>query len=182
VIQVVFLPLDNKLNPRKDLPPFDIRLRPMYIDRIDAEALRISRQRLEEIIESGIDQEKGLELFEHWFGKLNLPMNKRIMPLGYNISLFDLPFIRYWFDVSGLNYEEYISYVVRDGMQVCTFLNDVSDFCVEQTPFNKLRLTYVAKKLDIEVFDQGVHDPLYDAFLAAEIYKKLLHHHLLNPI
>lgn len=176
----MILPLDNKLEPRKDLPPFDIRMRPTYIDRVDFNAMRVSRQRLDEIISNGIEQERGKELFEYWFESLKLPLGKRIMPLGYGISLFDIPFLRDWLD--GTMYEQYFHYLARDGMQICTFLNDVSDFYVEQTPFNKMKLTVVAKALDIEVFDQGAHDPLYDAWLSAQVYKKLLHHHLLNPI
>ncbi len=180
IIQVVLLPLDNKLNPSKDLPPFDIQMRPNYIDRIDFDSLRVSRQTIDKIIDTGIDQEKGSELFEYWFQSLRLPVGKRIMPLGYNLSLFDLPFMREW--LTGTTYEQYFSYVVRDCMQVCTFLNDVSDFNVEQTPFSKLKMSTVAQRLDIEVFEQGTHDPLYDAYLACQIYQKLINHHLLKPI
>jgi DNA polymerase III epsilon subunit-like protein len=179
---MVLLPLDNNLEGRKDLPPFDIRMRPNYIDRIDLDSLRITRQRLNEILDTGIDPEKGVELFQYWFQSLKLPLNKRIMPLGYNISLFDLPFIKHWLEEGGASYDEHFSYVVRDAMQVCTFLNDVSDFHVEQTPFNKLRLSTVAGKLGIEVFQDATHDPLYDAYIAKEVYKKLLNHHLLNPL
>lgn len=180
MIQVVFLPLDNNLNARKDLPPFDIRLRPNYLERIDLESMKVNRSQLQTILDTGIDQEKGIDLFEHWFQKLKLADGKRIMPLGHNIALFDLPFIREWMGPKMFN--SYMSYVIRDTMTVCNFLNDVSDVEAEQTPFNKLRLSYVAKKLDIEIFDQGTHDALYDAHISAEVYKKLMSHHLLDVI
>jgi len=180
IIQCVFLPLDNNLELRKDLPPFDIHLRPKYLDRIDLKSMEISQVKLNTIIDTGIDPEKGVDLFEHWVGKLRLAERKRIMALGHNITMFDLPFIREWLTPSLFN--QYIHYSVRDTMIVCNYLNDVSDVHAEQTPFNKLRLSYIAKKLDIEVFDQGTHDALYDAELARAVYKKMLTHHLLEVL
>jgi hypothetical protein len=180
MIQVVFLPLDNKLNPRKDLPVFDIRLRPNFIERIEPESLRISQHQLMHVIDTGIDQERGVEMFENWVSKLNLPINKKILPLGHNVTLFDLPFIREW--LGQKMFDQYIYASPRDTLIVANFLNDMADFKAEGTPFPKLGLSNLCARLDIEVFEQGTHDALYDAYLAAEVYKKLLTHHLLEVL
>jgi DNA polymerase III epsilon subunit-like protein len=119
-------------------------------------------------------------LFEHWWGRLNMPFNKRIVPLGFAVSTFDLPFIRDW--MGDTAFGEYFHGFPRDVLQVVNFLNDVSDFHAEQTPFNKFKLKEVARAVGVEVFESDTHAALYDAYLAAEVYKKLLNHHLLNPL
>lgn len=180
ILQIAILPLDNWLEPRKDLPPFDIFIRPTYPDRIDLDSLSISKSELYKVCDVGVDSEKALELFEYWWQKLNLGLNKRIIPLGYNICMFDLPFIREWMGAG--NFNKYISAFARDVMLVAHYLNDVADVNVEPCPFSKYKLKDVARAVGVEVFESETHAALYDAYLAAEVYKKLLHHHILNAI
>lgn len=180
ILQLAIVPLDNWLEPRKDLPIFDQKFRPRRLDRVDFEALEVSKTKFDEIVMSGIDPEKGFELFEYWFEKLNLPERKMIMPLGFFISTFDIPFLRDW--MGSAAFGRYIHGFTRDVAQVCHYLNDVSDFHCEQTPFNKMTLRQVARHAGVEVFDELTHDALYDAYLSAQIYRKLLSHSLINAI
>lgn len=180
IIHLAIIPLDNWLEPRKDLPLFDIKIQPQYMHRVDFKALEISRNKLQEICDSGLESEKAYELFTHWFDKLKLGLYKKIVPLGHNVSTFDMPFIRQW--MGNASYETYFHGFARDTMVVANYLNDVSDFHAEQTPFTELKLRAVAKALDIEIFDGMTHDPVYDAYLAAQVYKKMLTHHLLETI
>jgi DNA polymerase III epsilon subunit-like protein len=178
IIQLALIPLDNNLEPRTDVSVFDVKIRPNYIDRVEYKALQVNKMQFNDILEIGVSQEKSFELFEYWFQKLKLGENKRIVPLGHNITQFDMPFIRHWAGEHA--YTHYFLGQARDTMLTAAYLNDVSDFAAEQTPFNKLTLRDIANKLDIEVHDASTHDALYDAMLAMKVYKKLLTHHFVR--
>ena len=180
ILQLAIIPLDNWLEPRKDLPLFDIFMRPNHLDRIDMESLEITKLELHNVITRGIDPEKARELFEHWYSKLNIPDNKRIVPLGFGIAMFDVPFLIHWLEHS--LYQTYFHGFPRDALLVANYLNDVADRHVETVPFPKFKLKEIARALGIEVFDSETHAALYDAYIAAEVYKKLLSHDLLNPV
>jgi len=181
IIQIAIVPLDNWLEPRKDVPVFDLKIRPDYLDRIDLKSMEINRVQLESLIESGVSKERSFELFEHYFmTKLKPPEGKKIVPLGYNIAAFDLPFINDW--MGNHAFRHYIHGHSRDAMLTACYLNDVADLHAEQVPFPNLKLKFVAKALDIEVIDGITHDALYDSFLAAQVYKKMLTHHLMKGL
>lgn len=180
IIQIAIIPLDNWLEPSKDLPVFDQKIRPNHMHRVEQDALAISRIELQDICNVGLDKEKVFDLFTYWFQRLNLGLHKKIVPLGYNVAAFDVPFIQQWF--GPLSYSEYFHGFCRDAMVVANYLNDVSDFHAEQTPFSELKLRAVAKAVDIEVIDGRTHDALYDAYLAAQVYKKLITHHLMERV
>jgi DNA polymerase III epsilon subunit-like protein len=178
IIQIAMIPLDNNLEPRKDLPIFDQKIRPEYPNRIDDEALNVSKVQMADILNHGISADQAEVLFEYWFNKLGLAEGKRIVPLGSNIAQFDLKFIEAWLKHEA--FKQYFSGHARDVMLAAAFLNDVSDFNAEQTPFNKYKLIDIARKLDVEVISGMTHDAVYDAWLSAQCYKKMLTHHLLE--
>lgn len=180
IIQIAILPLDNWYKPREDLPVFDQRICPQHMHRVDDEALQISKIQLQDICHTGLHPEKVYELFTYWFEKLKLGIHKKIVPLGYNVSAFDMPFIQQWMGADA--YQTYFHGFARDAMTVANFLNDVSDIHNEQTPFTELKMRAVAKALDIEIIQGMSHDALYDAYISAEIYKKMLNHHLMEGI
>ena len=180
IIQLAIVPLDNFLEPRKDVPIFDIKMRPNHINRIDPDSMTVNKLELQTIIDTGVDREKAFELFEHYFKKLKLPIGKKIVPLGYNVAAFDLPFINDW--MGNHAYREYIFGHSRDALLAACFLNDVADQHIEQVPFANLKLRQIARQLDIEVLEERVHDALYDAYLAAQVYKRLITHYLAGRV
>lgn len=172
IIQIALLPLDANLNPRKDLPAFDFKIKPKYPERIDLEALRVSRNDLHDILETGHDSDKVLEIFYAWFEKLHIGASRKIVPLGHGISFFDLNFIRVW--LGGIaNFQHYFFGIPRDTMTVAAYWNDRNEFQAEQTLFPKLTLREMCRKLEVDVKEGLTHDALYDAWLAAQCYKKL---------
>jgi len=180
IIQIAMIPLDNWLEPRKDLPVFDLKICPEHLGRIDYDSLEVSKQTIQDVMDTGLPSVKVQELFEYWFERLRLPEGKKLVPLGMNIAEFDLQFIQHW-----LGYKAYKNYFFghpRDLMMIACYLNDVSDFHAEQTPFNKVGLKDIARKLDIEVLEGLHHDALYDAMLTAQCYKKICFHPLLRPV
>ncbi len=172
IIQIALLPLDANLNPRKDLPVFDFKIRPKYPERTDMQALRISHSQLHDILETGHDSDKVLEIFYDWFNKLHIGASRKIVPLGHGISQFDINFIRHWLG-GNENYYHYFHGFARDTQTVAVYWNDRNEFQAEQTLFPKLTLKEMCRKLEIDVKEELTHDALYDAWLAAQAYKKL---------
>lgn len=176
IIQIAIVPLDQNLEPRADLPIFDQKIRPAYPHRVDYEALRVSRTQLNDICNTGLPGEKVFDLFTYWFNKLKLGLYKKIVPLGYNCASFDMNFIYHW--MGRESYQSYFHGYTRDVMLLANMLNDVSDFHAEQTPFTELKLRAIARSVGVEVIDGQTHDAVYDAYLAAQVYKQMLTHHL----
>lgn len=172
IIQIGLLPLDANLEPRKDLPPFDFKFRPKHLDRVDLNALNVSRNTLADIVETGIDPDAGKDLFYMWFERLKIGETRKLVPLGHNITGCDIPFLRFWLGEEA--YRQYFFGHPRDTMIIAAYLNDRAEYHAEQTPFPKLTLTELAKKLGIEILDGVIHDAVYDAYIASQCYKKLL--------
>jgi len=172
IIQIALLPLDSNLNPSKLFPPFDFKIKPTYLNRVNLDALKITRNQFSDIVETGFEQEVVKEIFYSWFDKLKLGESRKIVPLGHNISGFDIPFIRAW--LSHETYENYFHGHLRDLQTIACYLNDRAEFHAEQTPFPKLGLKEIAAKLGVEIIKEMTHDALYDAVIASECYQKIL--------
>lgn len=170
ICQIAILPLDANLEIRQDVPIFEQYIRPRFPQRIDSASVLVSKNVVAKAIESGHDAEIAQDLFEYWVGRLNLPLNKRIIPLGSNYG-YDRGFIQEW--LGRENYDHYFDSRGRDLMIVASFLNDRSDFQGVQTPFNKVTLKYICNRLGVETDELRTHDAMYDAWLTAQCYKKL---------
>src|SRR5690606_8392173 len=72
--QIAILPLDSNLDPRKDVIPFYIQMRPHNIDTIDKTI--INRAGILNAIKNGHDPSKAIDLLENWIKKLELPYHK----------------------------------------------------------------------------------------------------------
>lgn len=172
IIQIAMIPLDTNLEPRKDLPVFQFDIAPNHPDRIDLNALGMSQNQLGQIITSGHNSEKVKELFFLWFERVIGGPSRKIIPLGHNVTAFDCPFIKNW--VGGINtYNHYFHGHTRDTMSVAIFFNDRNEFQASQTLFPKLTLKEMARKLEVHVEDELTHDAVYDAWIAAQCYRKL---------
>jgi DNA polymerase III epsilon subunit-like protein len=180
IIQISIIPLDSNLEPRKDIPLFDICMRPDYPDRVDYKALEVSRQRFEDIMQIGISQERGMELLLEWFQRLKLPMNKRLIPVGHAYATHDDRFIKHW--LGQALHSEIFHFKCRDTLVVGNFMNDLAEFQCKDTPFVKMRLTAMAVALGIEVIESQAHDALYDANLTAQVYRAMLLHPMFDML
>jgi len=169
IVEVTFLPLDENLNVRQDIPPFDMKLKVEFEDRIDWEAFRVTKINFFKHQQVAIDKWQAADLFEMWIKKFNLQFNKRISPLAHNWQ-FDQMFIRDWLG-NGL-FEDLIDGRSRDTLAVSLFLNDVADFAAEQVPFAKNNLPWLAKKLNIQ--HDHAHSALGDCLVTAEVYKRFI--------
>lgn len=169
IIEIAFLPLDFNLQPRRDVPFFEILIRPDNVDNIDWDAFKISKQNFNDLLTRGLDKYDAADLFVDWWSKLKLAYNKRIMPLAHNWA-FDMQFIKKWLGPKTFHY--HIDGRYRDTMNACQFLNDISDKKAEQTPFPKVNLTYVAQTLKIP--HTRAHTAMGDCLVTAEVYRELI--------
>ena len=169
ITEVCFLPLNEKLEIRKDIPPFDVRLKIEYEDRIDWEAIRLTKIDFYKLQQTGLDKWMAAELFEHWIKKFKLQFNKRISPLAHNWT-FDQMYVRDW--LGNATFEDIVDGRFRDTQSTALYLNDVADFKVEQVPFAKVNLSWLAKQMNI--VNPRAHSALGDCITTAEIYKRLV--------
>jgi DNA polymerase III epsilon subunit-like protein len=174
IVQIAALPLDSNFDPRNDVMPFYVNMKPNHPERVDPKALRVSGLSLSDLMTRGLDQERARDLFLEWVDGLGLPYTpggyrKRLIPVGHNY-FFDRNFISRWLGQE--TYDELISHFARDTMTVAAFLNDNSAFKVNPPHFQKLDLRYVCSKLGVEKYDR--HDALEDCAMAARAYKALV--------
>jgi len=166
--QFTCLPLDFRLDPHKDVGPFDILLCPPP-DDYDTNA--ISKKDFVRAKLHGLPYETGANLFHEWFERLPLGFKKRICVLAHNWP-FDREFTKMW--LGNESFEYYFDPRYRDTMVLASAINDSCDFRGDQAPFPWLRLRQIANELEIEWDDRLAHNSFYDTRKTIEIYKKLL--------
>lgn len=171
LIQVCFMPLGFDLKPHKKHIPFELKIQPQHPENIDLEALKKNHCRLMDYVSNGLPADRAADLFDDWCERLHLPEGKRISPLGHN-WIFDKSFIQEW--LGPYNFEYRIDGRYRDSMVTALYLNDQADFNVEQCPFPKVALDYVASQCGVAVEGPKLHDAIYDCMLTGEVYRKMV--------
>lgn len=175
ICQLAMVPVDNFYKPRTDVKPLNIFIRPNDPDRIDPEALKVSRIKRQNLIDYGIDSEKAKDVLEEWIDKLQLPYNKygtrrcRIVPLGHNFG-FDASFMMHWLGED--LYQEWFSPQVRDTLTTALFLNDKAAMKAQRVPFPKHSLVYIAAQLKVKY--TNAHNALEDCRATAAVYHKMM--------
>lgn len=178
---IAILPLDANFDPRQDVLPFNLILKPVYPERAERKAMeRIGNwSAIMDACIRGIDQDKAKDLLEDWIKTLNIPLGKygtpkKIRPLGQNYS-FDRSFIQHWL---GMNtYEHYFDYHYADTMIAANYLNDRAAFHAMLVPYSKVDLTWLASRHKIK---RERHDALHDALTAAKTYRAMCQQGLLG--
>ena len=168
ITEICILPLDNNMEVRRDVVPFNIFMKPEKIQNIDWDAITVTQTDFMKLCQVGMDKWEAADLFEEWFAKLQLPERKRISPLAHNWP-FDREFIKEWLGVT--SFESHIDGRFRDSMALALAINDEYDAKNEPIPFPKVKLSYIASTLKID-FDK-IHNALDDTVLTAKVYKQL---------
>ena len=172
IVEVCFLPLNSNLEPRRDIVPFDIQIRPENLDIIDFDAFKINKIDFYKLCQTAMDKHQAADLFESWANKLNLAHSKRISPLAHN-WLFDAQFIKSW--LGPKTYEFYIDGRYRDTLCASLYENDKADRRAECVPFSKVNLTWLATTLKIE--HERAHTALGDCLVTAQVYRDMVRGH-----
>lgn len=171
IIQIAVIPLNNLLEPETSMPLFDMKIKPLRRDTIDPKAMSVNQTTMQDILDTGLDPSAVRDLFELWFTKLRLGETKKLVPLAKNWP-FDKPFLEVFFGHA--SFHDYFHGHYRDVEAGASFRNDYSDFHAEQTPFPKMGLQDMARRLDIPFIENRCHDAVYDAYLTSKVYKKMI--------
>lgn len=169
IIQIAVLPLDAHIKPLQTVMPFYINMKPKRPENIDKAATKAHRIDMAKLIVEGFDPWKGVDLFEEWFERLNLPVGKKIVPLAHN-WIFDSAFIKEW--LGDLSFQHFFDFHYRDSMTSALYLNDRADAHVEPYPYPKVSLNYCASQLNVHNIQ--AHDALSDCVTTAEVYRLML--------
>jgi len=174
VIQLCILPLDSNFEPRQDVIPFYINLIPDNPERQSSGAKRKHGIKLTEIMKTGFDRIKAIDMLEDWIKTLGLPVTmygtpKVILPLGHNYG-FDRMMLMGWLGRD--YYDTVFHYHYRDTMIMANCMNDKAAFHAEKVPFPKTGLQYLCSTLKIDT--PHAHDALGDCIATAKVYKKLM--------
>lgn len=134
----------------------------------EPDAVRMAKTDLVNLWENGLDSTKVADLFDEWFQKLNLPWQKKILPLAHNWP-FEQAFLTRW--LGWMSFDAFF-FGFRDTMTVANMLNDIADMHNEAWPFPKVSLRYLCSQLGVE--NMNPHDALGDAVACAECYRHLV--------
>src|SRR5687768_10960400 len=70
ICEICVFPVDDFLHQYKEITPFDMYIRPRYIDRIDEENMMVKKDKMLDILKYGIDSFKAGDLLQDWFDKI----------------------------------------------------------------------------------------------------------------
>lgn len=168
--QLAIIPLDANIEPRTDIIPLNIIIKPENLNHIDYKSEAVIKAIL-----SGFDKESVKDLLIEWIKTLKIGFTKygtpkKIIPLGYNYGAFDLKFMIKWL---GLElYNQYFHFAYRDTMTLALMLNDFYGFRADRVPYPKYNLRWLATHLNIS--RSHLHDALEDARVCAACYRAML--------
>ena len=168
IIQIACVPLNQHFEPHESMRFFYLNIAPDHPDRMSKEAER-KHKLTPEFLSDCVSQEKGIALFEEWHQNLNLPFRKRLVPLAHNWA-FEKGFLTHWL---GLDYLDEVWYIhPRDSFTAAAFINDLFCWHGRNPPFNKLALTALTKRFDVQL--DNAHDALADCLATAKLYAEFL--------
>lgn len=167
--EIAIVPLDFDLKPDPLYHAFHLEMQPRsHTEPIDYSFC--SKQKLQWLWDNGLNPNIGMDLLIEWIERLDLPINKRIMPLAQNWP-FDRSFIEDWIGPRSFNL--YFDGQFRDLMPVSVFTNDCDAFNAGKYHFPKHNLSYICNQLGLECDRDLFHGAMYDAVKTAEAYRKL---------
>lgn len=162
ILQLAIVPLDSQLKPQS---PFVLRMQPNHPERLDPNALAINGLD----INTGVSQERGIDLLTEWFEALDLPQGGRIIPLAHN-RIFERDFLKAWLGPEEM--DRIFHHHGRDAMLVALALKDKSALLGQPIPFDSVSLENLCKYYG--VVNQKAHDALSDCLAEAELYRRIL--------
>jgi len=169
MIQIAVVPLTSDIKPVPDINPFYMEIAPEYPERCESNAATVHGLDIADLMHSAPDAWKIADLFDEWFENLNLPFNRRLIPLAHNWA-FERGFLVHWLGIESFN--QFFHFHPRDTMLFALSINDAATYRGLKTPFPYVGLAAMCKRFGI---DRGkAHDALCDALATAKLYKTML--------
>lgn len=147
-------------------------MQPARPENINLDALEVNRQKLANVMMNSLPPDKVADFLVEWFEKLNLGLSKRISPLAHN-WVFDRDMIIEWIGLK--TFELIFDGRYRDTMPVALTLNDMAEQTGSLCPFPHVKLSYVAKLMNVDHSD--AHNALSDCRITAECYAEMVRRH-----
>lgn len=177
IVQIAMIGLDSNFNPRRDILPFYINIKPEAPWLWNPEARELNKDLMVKCLESGHDSEKAKDLLQDWLKKLGSHYTKygnlmKPMLLAHNL-VFDQMFIMRWLGAE--LFHELFDGRGRCSMQTANYLNDRDCMHANKISFPKVSLRYLESclKINMEAREHRSHDALSDALSCAAVYKEL---------
>lgn len=168
IYSICILPLDSQLNPAlKVALPFNMPLLISNEEEIDPKYISSS-----ELIDSqtkGINPDAAVDLFLNWFKRLELPPNKKLVPVCCDWP-FHSAFLKQW--LGSVEFNDCFHESYRDIRAAAAYLNDCAHFRSEQIPFPKQHLSYILSTLKIPRYSRT--NTLAQCQAIAEAYKLII--------
>ena len=172
LIQLAIIPLGANFEPHEILPPLDLVIQPLHLDRVDKKFVRMIGERaFYQARDSGLHSEVAADIFEQWFKRLNLVDGKKISVIVRD-WVFVQSFVQSWIGYE--NFKYFFWHSARDVLAAADFLNDRADFNAEAAPLpGPKQLIRLANLLGVNVVGK-LHEAVIDALLISRVYKKML--------
>lgn len=173
IIQVGIVILDADLKPNPDIRPFYHNIAPLYPERQQKGAGDVHGLNLDWLMQNAPSSERVADLLVDWWERLELPMNRSIIPLSHQFE-FEASFGKAWLGHELFNQLFY--WQARDGLREATAMNDRAAFAGEPVPFPRVGLNALCKQF--KIVNENPHDALSDSYAEAQVYRALLLHEL----
>lgn len=164
--QVCIMVLDAGLKPDRAIIPFYCDLQLKRPECIDEKVYKKRRVGICQAQVSGIEPYRAADLFEEWFGKLQLNFGKQIVPLSHDWPR-DRAFILDWLGPE--TFSQFFSASYRDTQTTSLYCNDRAEFHNEPCPFAKNDIKWLGSVYKVD--SDRSRDALQTCLLIAEVYR-----------
>lgn len=168
ITQLAAVVLTDDFKPR-DVPYFNIQIRPRFPENIQPRALSKSHQSLENLMVNGLDYETALRVWSDWLQQTVGYAGKKIIPVGFN-WFFDREFIINFMGRQA--YEATFHPRPRDVMLMLTYVSDRLELFEYNPGFTTFTLAKCCEVM--KVHNERAHDALHDCLATAECANRLL--------
>jgi len=170
IVQIAVVPLNSDIRPLEGVTPFYTTVKPLHLERVEAAARNVHGLDLAKLCQYAPHPDKVADMLVEWFEKLDLPFEKKLVPLAQNWA-FESSFLQAWLGVPLK--EKLFMGLARDSMSLALSINDRAVFRGEPAPFNKVNLAYLCEKFG--VVNQNAHDAFADCIAEAEVYRAMMY-------
>ena len=169
IIEVCVLILDSDFKPNRKYLPFNLRMIPPNPGNADYKNMRMNKVEYYKLLQNSLEHDRIADLFEEWYNRLGLRLNKGIMPVVYDWQNI-YPFLQKWLGFEHTKF--YFHPQVRDLHCATVYENDKSAYHVDQTPFPKVDLQYITSVLRIE--RKRPHNPMQDCIVVPKCFRRVM--------
>lgn len=170
IVEISIMLVDNFIRPSHACVPFYNQLCPFRPENIDFKTCTLSRTKLSDAVKNGLEPSLAADRLEEWWKSLELPPNKKIVPLCMNWPLMR-EYLHTWLGFE--NYRFLFSEEYRDLMAAAIHINDVRNQQSRQWIYPKPGvLSYIGNQHSVEI--RNSDDIMQKTLAQIQIYRLML--------